>query len=356
MDADEWVDQRMTDRPTVRAGCWWRPLDLVVAVVLAIVAALAVQWPTAFPAVVRVVSAGSLGVFVVGYTLLEAVFPQPATASDGTPLFRPVERVGLALALSVVVVPLTALGVEYAPLTLEVSTILTTVSGLTLCACVVAWIRRWLRAGPQQGRSAGLGGVVADRAGAWRSASTLDRTLDVVVVLSLVFATVTVAAVPLHDPTREPYTELTVLTENESGVLVADDYPRNMTRDGRYRTCLVVGNHEQQPVDYTIQVVQTRRGGDTSTAAAGARTVNRTQLDLDAGETRVLGIDIQPAGNWSRLTVRYRLYNETQPPADANRPYRMVSFPVTVTPSGGDTATAGAASNATCRRQPSTAS
>lgn len=345
----------MTDRSRGSPNGWWRPYDLVAGGGLAIIAVLANQWPSVFPAAVRVVTAGLLCVFVVGYMILEAVFPQTELAGEETPVFRPVERVVLALAFSIVVVPLAALFVDYAPLTLRIEVIVTTVSGLTIAAGVVAGLRRWQLSNDHASNNVGLSATVADRIDTWRSASAFDRALDVIVVVSLLFATVAVAAVPLHDPAQEPYTELTLLTENGSGGLVADEYPQNMSRDRTYQTCLVVGNHERQSIQYTIQVIQEQGDSNTSDGSPAVRTVNRTQLELVAGETRVVGFQIRPAEEWDTFTVRYQLYNETLPPDEAPAPYRMVSFPVTVTNSTGNQETPAPNQNETCRQPASSA-
>jgi uncharacterized membrane protein len=344
----------VSDEPRRGAGRWWRPLDLVLAGVLAVLAVVTVQWPTAVPPAARVATAGSLCVFLVGYTVLEMLFPQPAVRDDGTAVFLPVERVVLALALSVVIVPLVALSVDYAPFSLRIESIVSAVGALTLVAAIAAWVRRRRRGIAPTG--GGLGDVVADGVAAWRSASTLDRVLDVVVVFALIFATVAVASVPLHDPARQPYTELTLLTVNETGAFVADEYPRTMTRNQSYRTCLVVGNHERQSVQYTIRVTQERTGARTSAESSAVRTVNQTNLGLTAGETRVLGFVIRPPDNWDRLTVRYRLYTESHPPGEAEAPYREVSIPVTVAEPDGDPGPTGPDGNGTCRRPSSTAS
>lgn len=314
----------------------WLPLDLLLVVLVSVTAVVTTLLSTTVLDVVRLVSSGALIVFVVGYTVLEAVFPRSGALSEEEKLFHPVERAVLAAGLSLVLVPVIGLLVEYSPAELRYEAILVAVGLFTTVAAFLAWLRRLRRPATGDGPESSVTRLITAKVEGWRSVPSRDKVLDVVVLVSLLVATAAVAYVPIHDPGREPYTELTLMTENETEHLIADDYPVTMTQNRTYRTCLVIGNHELQAVEYTIHVVLEQRDGLGTVESSDRETVNRTTLTLDDGETRVLDVPIRAPSGWDEFHVRYRLFKGPGSASGSEGdPYRMVSFPVTVSVTDG---------------------
>lgn len=129
------------------------------------------------------------------------------------------------------------------------------------------------------------------------------------------------------------YTELSLLTEDENGTLVATDYPLEYRR-GEARTVYVsVGNREGETLEY-ILIAKLQRVDETgeSTVVQEETELARSEQQIQAGETYQFEHDVRPSMTGSDLRIVYLLY-EGQPPETptTDNAYRSVHLRINVT-------------------------
>lgn len=186
----------------------------------------------------------------------------------------------------------------------------------------------------QDGRSPGA----ADRfAPATRGDLRFDSDVAMALVLAATLltglATVGVAVELSGDPAGdEGYTNLSLLTEDENGTLVARGYPTEYRR-GEARTMYVsVGNHEGETVEYTlIAKVQRINETDGSTVVREETELTRAEQRVPSGETYRFEHAVRPRLTGTDLRLVYLLYRG-EPPDDPaiDNAYRSVRLRINV--------------------------
>ena len=112
----------------LRTGNGLIPLNLLVFVLVAAI--------TFFPSnVLRIILGIPFLLFFPGYTLVGALFPK-REAMDG------IQRMALSFGLSIAVVPLIGLILNYTPLGIRLESILFSVTSFIIMTSVIAWFRR----------------------------------------------------------------------------------------------------------------------------------------------------------------------------------------------------------------------
>ena len=208
---------------------WVRDLAVVVVlVVLADVALLALDVPE------PVAWALGLPLLLVlpGYAIVSAMFPEDTgriRSESAQPWHEPdhLVRFGLSLLLSTVVVALVGVllnpltGIRAVPVVLGIS--LVTLAGVGAAAVRRLQVRPATRAMPLENDSR-----VWDRVSAGSTVQNVAAVLALVVLLATLGFT---GAAPTGD---EAYTEFYLLSENDNGTLVADDYPEEFVAGERH--------------------------------------------------------------------------------------------------------------------------
>jgi len=114
------------------------PLDLALVIALTLACILFVLIPPLNETPVRVVLGLLLVLFLPGYSLIAALFPRKDDL-DG------IERIALSFGLSIAVVPLLGLALNYTPYGIRMAPILIVLSVFTVLLAVVAGVRRvWM--------------------------------------------------------------------------------------------------------------------------------------------------------------------------------------------------------------------
>lgn len=234
-----------------------RPVDLVAVVAWslgAVAAALLLpegSWP-------RVALALPFLLLAPGYALVAALFPERSrtyTVAKGEDATReeevsegldPLERIGLSLGLSLAVVPLLGLGLNFTPWGIRLVPILVAVTGFVLLASAAAWFRRERLPEAERLRFA-----VAFDEDAWRAQSRLDKALTVLLALSVLAAAGALAYVLSTPRPQEAFTEFYILGPGGK----AADYPSNMTPGSEALVIVGTVNHEGEPTPYAWRAV-----------------------------------------------------------------------------------------------------
>ena len=333
------------------------PADLAAVLALVALTNLAVVLPVVNDSPVRVVVGLVFVLFVPGYAFVAALFPEagePPTAADADDGEGPapdgngngnglqdrgidgIERTALSFGLSIAIVPLIGLALNFTPFGIRLVPILVSISGFTLIATVIAHQRRKELPADERFQVPYREWVAAGRSELFDPESTVDAALNVVLVIAIVLATSSVVYAVAVPQQGEQFTEFYVLTENESGDLVAAGYPSELTADEPEPIQVGVENNEYEELEYTV-VIQLQevefRENESATAAGSnetARTVNetavtqRTELDrysttLPHNESdiqrRTLSINGETAAAYEGKgrRVKFLLYREEVP-------------------------------------------
>ena len=233
-----------------------------------------------------------------------------------------IERTALSFGLSIAVVPLIGLALNFTPFGIRLVPILVTISLFTVLASVLAALRRWELPASERFRVPYREWYADGRSEVTDPDSTLDAALNVALVVAILLATTSVVYAVAVPQQGEQFTEFYVLTEGEDGDLVAADFPETLSPNESAPIHLGVENNEYEPVEYTVVVqlqavdIEDNRSTVTDrarldrysvTVAHNESDIRERPLELDAGTAREF------AGEDRR--VKFLLYRG-DPPAD----------------------------------------
>ena len=275
--------------------------------------------------------------FAPGYALVSALFPRknsdstlfedirPEMTADGGTVTA-VERLLLAVGLSVCVVPLLGLGLSYRPQGFDGSTLLVLTGTLTILFTGLGAFRRqqalpWKRFDPNARR------FVGDSVRAFNAAR--DRSpITILLVIGLVVAAGGIGLAVLDAERGEQFTSLYLLSEDpETGEGVADNYPEEIPVGESENLTVGVTNNEGERTQYSV-VVQLQSLGPGGNIQE-VQTLDTFRRTVAPGETWEQPHEITPALTGDDLRVTYLVTIDGTPentlyrPADA---YRSVHF------------------------------
>jgi uncharacterized membrane protein len=281
------------------------PGDLI-AVAAATAATLAcVYVPVLNESFLRILFGVAMVLFIPGYALIAALFPGRGDL-DG------IERVALSFGLSIAVVPLIGLALNYTPWGIRLDPILVSLTLFTLAMTLVAWYRRLLL-------PAGDRFTVPARemlGAAWTElydpgASRLDRGLSALLVVSIVVAVATTAYVIAVPKEGERFTEFYILGPGGK----AADYPSAFSAGSTQSLIIGIGNHEYREIPYTVEVLALNQTFDPATNIStihAAAPLDRFVVTIPQNETRELPWEFSvPSSEYNR--IEFLLFNETVP-------------------------------------------
>jgi uncharacterized membrane protein len=216
------------------------PKDLMAVLLLTFLTLLSVFAPQLNSTPLRVVFGLPFVLFLPGYALIAALFPRKGDL-DG------IERVALSFGLSIAVVPLIGLILNYTPFGIRLVPIAMALSIFTVVLTFIALYRR-NNLSLEERFKVSLGIREKLR---FESESGLDRALSILLVVSIaaaVFALIYVIATPKQG---ERFTEFYILG---SGGLAAD-YPLDLVEGRSSEVRVGVVNQEYESLDYNLEVV-----------------------------------------------------------------------------------------------------
>lgn len=312
-------------------------LDLGFAAVVAVVTPLAVFALDVHTTALAFLIVPFFSLFLPGYVVTVAVFPERGSdrASDVSPpagRIDGLERTLLSVALSVVVVPLVGIGLILAGVGLRLVPVVVAIAAVVLVGAVVAERRRSGLPPDERFRppiDVWLAGA-RDALRPWGSRTS--TAVNIAIAISVLFAAGSLAYA-IDTPNADPDTEFYLLSEDDSGDLVAADYPSEFRRGQAEPVTIAVANHEHRPVNYSVAVqiqrVEVRNG------TVDVR--DRTQLDtfrlfVPSGERAAEQRRITPSMSGDELRLVFLLYRGSPPPSPTiDDAYRSTYIWVNVT-------------------------
>jgi len=219
--------------------------------------------------------------FFPGYYLIAALFPKNIDIGF-------TERIALSFGVSLAVVPLIGLGLNFTPFGIRLDPVIIALTLFILGMILIAHYRRALLPSDErfQVPSFGIAGTL--RQGVFSKAgSRFDRCLTVIItlaVLGAVLLTIFMIAIPKEG---ERFTEFFILGEKQK----AADYPVWVRIGQQYPLYIGIRNHEYRNVNYTIETWKLRMEFDTLTNASRIERMDldsRFTLPLAHNETKIL--------------------------------------------------------------------
>lgn len=224
--------------------------------------------------------------FFPGYTLLAALFPKRDDL-DG------VQRLALSFGLSIAVVILIGLFLNYTPWGIGLYSVLFSLLALIIIMSGIAWYRRH-RLAPEQ--------RVEFRFRPWLSQlltakSRWDKVLAGLLVVAIIGAIGTLIYVVHIPETGESFTEFYILGPEGK----AENYPGTLVLGEEAKVTIGIVNHENEVTDYTIRIIiageQVREMGPITLADEAKWEQPVSFAPKKVGEDQLVEFRLYRAGN-----------------------------------------------------------
>jgi uncharacterized membrane protein len=276
------------------------PSDLLTVTGLVLLTDIFVLMPGLSETVLRNILGLPLVLFLPGYALIAALFPAKSDL-DG------IERTALSFGLSIAVVPLIGLGLNYTSWGIRLLPILISLSVFTLLMCGIAYLRREELPEaeafevPFREIANGLKAEILEK-----PEPGLDRVLTIVLVLSILLSVTTLIYVVITPKEGEHFTEFYILGPDG----MADNYPTNYILGQSGQVIVGIVNHEYRSVNYTFDVRLENKSLPLPE--------NIQHVTLAHNETWEEPLTLTPPVEGKNMKLEFLLFNDT----DKEIPYR----------------------------------
>jgi uncharacterized membrane protein len=299
--------------------------DLAAVVVAVALVAAVVLSPLGAVRPVAIVVGLPFVLLVPGYALVSAVFPGAGeTAPTPATTTSWLGRLGLSVGGSVVAVAVVGGLLDFSVWGFQREAVVVGLCLFTLAATAVGWYRR--RALPPEQRA---GTDTATMAARTRSVIVGEGPAGLLLTLVVLLAAAGAVGVVAQESTEQgAVTEFYILGENESGALVADDYPSSVSVGQPTTVGVGLGVKGSGPFEGTAvaSLERVTREGDT-VRIRESRRLGELNVSVGSGGTTVRRHTVEAPFTGERLRLTYRLYRR-----GAERPLRQVHIWLTVTP------------------------
>ncbi|MEL4305592.1 DUF1616 domain-containing protein [Methanococcoides sp. LMO-2] len=276
------------------------PSDIQVVVAVVMLTCIFIVVPALSNTPIRTVLGLPMLLFLPGYSLIAALFPARDDL-DG------IERFALSIGLSIAVVPLIGLALNYTTWGIRLFPILISVSAFTIIMCIVAVFRR--RSLPEDEHFTvpfyktylSLKEEISKK-----PENKLDRILTILLVISIVASIVTLAYVVVTPKEGEKFTEFYILGPGG----MAEGYPTDLELGQNGTVIIGVVNHEYVDTDYSIELMLENNSQLTDQESL--------QIILQHNETWEKEITFTPASAGENMKLQFLLYKDR----DMAEPYR----------------------------------
>lgn len=275
------------------------PSDLLLIISVVVLANIFVLIPPLSTTFIRTVLGLPLVLFLPGYTLVATLFPAKSDL-DG------IERTALSFGLSISIVPLIGLGLNYTPWGIRLLPILISLSVFILVMCGLAYLRRAKHSETEafevtfRETALSLKAEVLEK-----PKSKLDQALTVFLILSILLSVATLIYVIATPKEGEHFTEFYILGHEGK----ADNYTTNYVLGESGTVIVGIVNHEYRPINYTMEI----RLENKSLLLPE----NLQHISLAHNETWKEPVTVTPPFDGKNMKLEFLLYNEKE----KNTPY-----------------------------------
>ena len=318
------IDRRLLVPAPVRRV----PADLGVVVLFVILTCLSVLLPVVRDWPVRLLLAMPFVLFIPGYVVIAALFPEAESGGDGSekstdddsPVGRVrgrfaagigfLDRAALSFGASIAIVPLLGLLLDFTPWGIRLVPVVVAVAGFTLLTTVVAVVRRWNVPESERFSVPFRRWGAAVRTTLRHPETRVDAVLNVVLVLCVLLAVASVGYAVTVPNEGENFTEFSLLSRADNGTLTASGYPTDFTAGERKPVYIAVKNHGHERERYTVVVLLQRVNTAGNSATVGnERELTRVHSAVDPDETWRTKTVLEPRITGDHLRIQYLLYD-----------------------------------------------
>ncbi|MDV3104718.1 DUF1616 domain-containing protein [Thermococcus waiotapuensis] len=178
--------------------------------------------------------------FFPGYVFITALFPEKRELDN-------LERLALSFGLSIAIVPLIGLGLNFTPWGIRLTPILVSLTVFNVAFAAIAIYRRGKAVEPW------VPWITLERIKKeleWEESSRLDRALTVILIVSIITSIGALAYVISHPKQGEKFTEFYILGPEGK----AADYPTKLRAGQEGGVIIGIVNHEGRNVTYYVQI------------------------------------------------------------------------------------------------------
>lgn len=189
--------------------------------------------------------------FFPGYVFITALFPEKKELDN-------LERLALSFGLSIAIVPLIGLGLNYTPWGIRLIPILVSLTAFNIAFALISIYRRSRAINPWVPRIT-LEKIKEELE--WEQSGRLDKALTVVLIIAIITSIGTLAYVITHPKPGEAFTEFYILGPEGK----AADYPTELFVGENATVIIGIVNHEHRNVTYYVQTWLVNLTWDEST-------------------------------------------------------------------------------------------
>jgi uncharacterized membrane protein len=285
------------------------PADLLIVIGFTLLTLAFIYVPVLDQTFIRSALGLVMILFVPGYAFIAALFP-------GKKDIDAIERTALSFGLSIAISPLIGLGLNYTPWGIRMDPIVVCLVIFTFVCVFVANKRRHMVEKEER--------FYIDFAKVYRQTvseafggdnTQLDKSLTIVLVISIVLCLAVLAYVVVVPKTGETFTEFYILGPDG----MADNYNTTFTLGDQHLITVGVANHESQNMVYDL-VVTLENGTDVTR-------LNSQQFTVLNNQTWEKTISVKPDQVGNNMEMEFLLYAY----GNTTAPYRECHLWVNVT-------------------------
>lgn len=254
------------------------PKDLLVIAVWLILAVASIYIPVINETFIRVILTVPVILFIPGYVLIAALFPEKKSI-DG------IERFALSVGLSIAVVPLIGLLLNYTPFGIRLNPIVISLVLFTVIMMVITLIRR-ARLPQDEAFAVPFEKVKPTLKEELfpKGQGRFDKALSIILIAAILIAVVTTVCVIAFPKDGEKFTEFYILGSDK----MADNYPEEFAVNTEQFVWIGIGNHEYRDVTYTVETLLLNAEWDTEAEASvihASKPHDRFEVTVPEGTT-----------------------------------------------------------------------
>ena len=291
------------------AGTKKFPLDLLLVAVPVILTDICILILPLSGSFISTVLSLPMVLFLPGYALIAAIFPAKNDLEG-------IERLALSFGLSIAIIPLIGLGLNYTPWGIRLIPILMSLSGFTLVMCWAAYLRR--RKLPENKAFAThiKASFLALKTEVMENSETkIDKILMVILIFSILASVATLVYVIMAPKEGEHFTEFYILGPEG----MADNYPTRYAVGENGTVIVGITNHEYRTMNYSMEMQLENTSMDLPE--------NLIHISLGHDAAWEEPVTITPPFEGKNMKLEFLLFNETE----KSVPYRDLHLWINVT-------------------------
>ena len=278
--------------------------DLQIITILLVLTVIFVLVPPFNATPIRTIFGIPMVLFLPGYALIAALFPGKKDL-DG------IERLALSFGLSIAVVPLIGLGLNFTPFGIRLVPILFSLSVFTLAMCLIAYSRR-LKITEDERFSIPFSDIYSMIKEIFSSKSRIDKVLTIILIFTILISVVLLIYVIVTPKQGEKFTEFYILGDKGK----AEGYPTLLEEGKNANVFVGIVNHEYDIVNYTLKILLMNA------------TLNTKHISIIQNATWEEKMFFTPEVAGNGLKLEFLLYKEE----NFTAPYRDLHLWIDVTP------------------------